>query len=116
MKTKVKPKRRTFKEDFKREAVNLIVTEGYSFKAAAEAVNVTGNSLRNWHRKFAPAPDPSGPEATAEEYEAEIKRLRRQLKRAELEREILKKATAYRFDSCVGESSFRAVQRHLRKL
>ncbi len=54
MNTKVKPKRRTFKEDFKREAVNLIVTEGYSFKAAAEAVNVTENSLRNWHRKFAP--------------------------------------------------------------
>ena len=95
MTTKTKQKRRTFKEEFKREAVNLVVTEGYSFRAAAEAVNVTVNSLRNWHRKYAPAPQPSGPDGTLDEYLAEIKRLRKQLKRAELEREILKKATAY---------------------
>ena len=87
--------RRTFSEEFKRDAVNLIVKEGYSFRAAAEAVNVNENSLRNWHRKYAPEPEPCGPEATEEELRAELKRLRKKLKRAELEREILKKATAY---------------------
>lgn len=89
-----KRKRRTFSEEFKRDAVYLIVKEGYSFRAAAEAVNVNENSLRNWHRKYAPEPEPCGPDAT-EELRAELKRLRKKLQRAELEREILKKATAY---------------------
>ena len=87
--------RRTFSEEFKRDAVNLVVKEGYSFRAAAEAVNVNENSLRNWHRKYAPEPELCGPEATEEELRAELKRLRKKLQRAELEREILKKATAY---------------------
>ncbi|QEG22084.1 transposase [Mariniblastus fucicola] len=87
--------RRTFSEEFKRDAVNLIVSEGYSFRAAAEAVNVNENSLRSWHRKYAPEPEPCGPEASLQQVLEENKRLRKQLKRAELEREILKKATAY---------------------
>lgn len=87
--------RRTFSEEFKRDAVNLIVNEGYSFRAAAEAVSVNENSLRNWHRKYAPEPEPCGPEASLEQVLEENKRLRKKLQRAELEREILKKATAY---------------------
>ncbi|MBL9165483.1 MAG: hypothetical protein JNL18_22345 [Planctomycetaceae bacterium] len=42
-----------------------------------------------------PAPEPCGENATVEELRDEVARLRKQLKRAELEREILKKATAY---------------------
>jgi transposase len=38
---------------------------------------------------------PCGEDATVAELREEVTRLRRQLKRAELEREILKKATAY---------------------
>ena len=45
--------------------------------------------------KFAPPPEPCGDDASAEEMQAEIKRLRKELKKAELEREILKNATAY---------------------
>jgi transposase len=95
MSSQEKRQRRTFPEEFKRDAVNLVVVEGYSFRAAAEAVNVNENSLRNWHRKFAPEPEPCGPEASNEELRAELKRLRKQLLRTEQEREILKKATAY---------------------
>jgi transposase len=87
--------RRRFREDFKRDAVRLVVEEKYTFGAAAQAVGVSVKSLRDWHKKFAPAPEPCGDNATVEEMREEIRRLRRQLKRAELEREILKKATAY---------------------
>ncbi len=52
-------------------------------------------SLRDWHAKLAPQPAPCGDNATLEQLQQENKRLRRQLKRAEMEREILKKATAY---------------------
>ena len=88
-------RRRSYDESFKRDAVRLVSQEKYSFKAAAAAVNVCEQSLRAWHAKFAPAPAPCGESASVEELRSEVARLRKQLKRAELEREILKKATAY---------------------
>jgi len=48
-----KRKRRSFSEQFKRNAVNLVVVEGYSFAAAARAVNVAPRSLSEWHEKYA---------------------------------------------------------------
>jgi transposase len=95
MSTKGKPNRRTFKEEFKRDAVNLVVVEGYSYAAAAKAVNVNYNTFRKWCDKYAPQPEACGPEASVEQLQSEVKLLRKQLRQAELEREILKKATAY---------------------
>jgi transposase len=88
-------KRRVFTEEFKQDAVRLVVNEGYSFAAAAQAVGVGEQSLRNWHARLAPQAEPCGEDATLDELRAENQRLRRELRRAELEREILKKATAY---------------------
>jgi transposase len=88
-------KRRSFSDEFKRDAVNLIVQQGYSFRAAAESLGVGEGSLRLWHRQLAPKPEPVGDDASLEELKAENQRLRRELRNAELEREILKKATAY---------------------
>ncbi len=84
-----------YSDEFKRDAVRLVVEEGYSFKAACTAVGVCQQSLRAWHTKLAPPPEPCGDGATVDELQSELKRLRKQLKRTELEREILKKATAY---------------------
>jgi len=87
--------KRRFSEEFKRAAVRLVVEEGYTFQSAATAVGVSGPSLRVWHAKYGPPPEPCGDQATVEELRGEVARLRKQLRRAELEREILKKATAY---------------------
>jgi len=88
-------KRRRFTEEFKQDAVRLVVNEDYTFAAAAKAVGVGEQSLRKWHARLAPKPAPCGEDASQDELREEIKRLRRELRRAELEREILKKATAY---------------------
>lgn len=88
-------RKRRFSEDFKRDAVRLIVEEGYTFKSASTAVGVSDQSLRAWHAKFVPPPEPCGEHATVDQLREENARLRKQLRRAELEREILKKATAY---------------------
>ena len=87
--------RRSFSDEFKRDAVNLVVVQGYSFKRATEALGVCPTSLRGWHDKFAPAPETCGDDATLEQVREENRRLRRQLKEAQLERAILKKATAF---------------------
>ncbi len=89
------PKSRRYPEDFKLSAVRLVTDEQYTFKAAAQAVGVSEKSLHDWHKKFAPPPVPCGDDATVSQLQAENKRLRRELKRAEMEREILKKATAF---------------------
>jgi transposase-like protein len=54
---------------------------------------VASRSLREWHEKYAPEPEPCGEDASVEELTAEVKRLRKQLQQAEREREILKKST-----------------------
>ena len=87
--------RRSFTLEFKQGAVDLVVKQGYSFRAAAEAVNVSARSLREWHEKLAPQPESCGDDASVEDLQAEIKRLRKQLRDAEVKREILKKTTAY---------------------
>lgn len=88
-------KRRVFSEEFKQDAVRLVVHESYTFAAAAKAVGIGEQSLRKWHARLVPPPEPCGENASTDELRAEIQRLRRELRRAEMEREILKKATAY---------------------
>ncbi len=91
----VRSRKSRFSDEFKRDAVRLVSEEKYTFQAAAAAVNVSQKSLRDWYARFAPKPAPCGEDATVEELRQENRRLRQQLKRAELEREILKKATVY---------------------
>ena len=88
-------KRRRYSEEFQRDAVRLVTDEKYSFKAAAAAVGISDQTLRAWHAKWAPQSVPCGDDATVEQLQDEVQRLRKALRRAELEREILKKATAY---------------------
>ena|SRR5205085_1435334 len=91
----VTAKRPRHAEAFQRDAVRLVTDEKYSFKAAAAAVGVSDQTLRIWHAKFAAPPEPCGDDATVDQLRQEVQRLRRDLRRAEMEREILKKATAY---------------------
>ena len=94
-KVEVSRKRRVFSEEFKQDAVRLVVSENYTIEAAAKAVGVGEQSLRKWHARLAPKPEPCGENASLDELRTENQRLRRELRRAEMEREILKKATAY---------------------
>lgn len=87
--------RRTFTQEFKEAAVRLVSQEGYSVKAAAKAVGVGEQSRRQWQVKLSLKPPICGDDATVEQLSVESRRLQRLLRQTELEREILKKATAY---------------------
>jgi transposase len=78
-----------YSDEFRRDVVRLITDEGYSIAAAAKACGVSDQTVRNWYDRFAPTPEPAGDDATVEELRAEVTRLRKQLRRAELERAIL---------------------------
>lgn len=86
---------RRYSESFKQDALRLITQEGYGFATAAHAVGVSEKSLREWHKKLTPPPEPCDENASMAELQQENRRLREQLRQAEMEREILKKATAF---------------------
>jgi transposase len=87
--------RKRFTEEEKRNAVRLVDELKYSFAAAAKASGCSEPALYGWHARFGIRPEPCGANASYEELKAELKRTKEQLHRAEMEREILKKATAY---------------------
>lgn len=78
----------SYDEAFERDAVRLVSEETYSFKLAVATVGVSEQSLRLWHAKFAPATPPCGENASVQELRDEVARLRNQLTRVELEREM----------------------------
>ena len=91
MKKRLSPDVDSVPIEFRRDAVRLITDEGCSI-AAARACGVYEQTVRNWHGKLAPEPEPVGHDASVEEFKAEIKWLRKELKKTCA---ILKKLTAY---------------------
>ena len=88
---------RTYSEKFKAEAVKKISDNNGNISATAKQLGIAMQTLSNWHNKAN-----QGKIAGTAQYDPELiavieenKRLKRQLKVAEEEREILKKATAY---------------------
>jgi transposase len=81
-----------YPDEFKIEAVKQVVEYGHSVADVASRLGVTTHSLYAWIKKF--GPDSTDYAAAAAE-QAEIKRLKKELKRVTEERDILKKAAAY---------------------
>ena len=44
--------RRTFSEEFKQEAVALVVEHGYSYAAAGRSLGISGNLIGRWTRQL----------------------------------------------------------------
>lgn len=84
--------RKRYPEEFKVEAVKQVVDRGHSVADVASRLGMTTHSLYAWIKKF--GPDSTEHKAKADEA-AEIKRLKKELKRVTDERDILKKAAAY---------------------
>ena len=87
--------RRTFTREFKDSAARLVTEQGYSTAKAAESLGVDPRSIRDWVTKFAPQPPATAPAAADTELRQEVERLRVENKRLLMEREILKKPTAF---------------------
>jgi transposase len=87
--------RKTYNDEFKAAAAKLVSEQGYSIKQAATSLGVAQGSIRGWVRKFAPAAQAPATDASAEDLRREVQRLRDENRRLLMEREILKKATAF---------------------
>lgn len=82
--------------EYKKEAVTLVTERGHSFGEAAKILKINENMLRRWAKELSLNGDQAFPGKGHQTAELEeIARLKRELKRAQMEIEILKKATAY---------------------
>ena len=90
-----KRKRRAFSAEYKAEVVELIRTSGKSIGAVAKDLDLTETAVRAWvqQSEVDAGRGPSGVLTTAER--EELAQLRKRVKTLEMEREILKRATAF---------------------
>jgi len=84
--------RKRYTDEFKAEAVKLVVEEGYSISQAARNLDINTNMLTRWKHEL--TGDATRRKQAADDKE-EIQLLREEVRRLKLEREILKKATAF---------------------
>lgn len=81
-----------YTDEFKQEAVNQVVVHGYPVLEVSKRLGIANKSLYDWIKRF------STPRQQREEdadLRAENARLKRALKRAEQERNILKEAAVF---------------------
>ena len=83
---------KTYTKEFKTEAVVLVLEQGYSVPEAAKSLGINSNILYRWKDDY--EQKQAGKTLTESERE-ELKRLRKEVKTLQMEKEILKKASAF---------------------
>lgn len=81
-----------YPKEFKEGAVGLVVEQGYSVSEAAKSLGITTTLLYKWKDKI--EAERSGVVLESDERD-ELKRLRKENKELRMEKEILKKASAF---------------------
>lgn len=89
--------RRVYTQEFKEQAAQLVVSDGLGLTEAARRLSLSPKTLANWvvaakHGKPVKVGTAHRP---VTELEAENSRLKRALAEMKMERDLLKKATAY---------------------
>ncbi len=90
--SKEKRTRRQYTEDFKRDAVALVTEQGYKISEAARSLGINDNLLRRWKNELSHQTDE---QSVSEDEKQELKQLRKRVRELEMEKDILKKASAY---------------------
>ena len=84
---------RKYSQEFKEEAINLVIESGYTQAEAARQLGVPITTLRQWLKKIKGTDNSSSIEIT--DSAKEMRALRKENMRLRQEVEILKKATAF---------------------
>lgn len=86
-----------YPEEFKIEAVKQVAERGLPVADVAARLGMSTHSLYDWVKRYSKPPELRTQE---DEQQAELRRLRAELKRVTEERDILKKAAAYFAKEC----------------
>ena len=83
---------KTCTKAFKEEAVALVIDQGYTVPEAAESLGLRANLLYGWKQQFE---DKQSGAVLADDERSELMKLRKENKQLRMEKEILKKASAF---------------------
>lgn len=89
---KTEQKRRKYTQEFKENAVKLVTEQGYTNSKAARQLGINENLLCTWRKKLS---DIENSNSITKDEREELKKLRREVRELKMEKEILKKASAY---------------------
>ena len=90
-----KRRRRSFTKEFKAEVVELCRRGDRSIGQVAQDLDLTESAVRAWVKQNRVDRGHGPPGSLKSEEQAELRRLRREVRRLREEREILKKAAAF---------------------
>jgi transposase len=88
--------RKKYSKEFKLDAVGLVTEQGYTQVDAAKSLGLNANMLGRWAKEFRATDGQAfrgNGKLTADQ--EELRKLKAQIKRLEMEKEILKKATVF---------------------
>lgn len=89
-------KRKNYSKQFKNDAVKLVTEQDFNVSEAARNLGIHHSSLRRWKRELESDGNQAFPgKGNLSAEKQELDRLRKENKRLRMEREILKKATAF---------------------
>ena len=89
-------KRRNYTPEFKEQSACLVLDNGYSLKEAAKAADVSHSAIRSWVKQLRAERKGITPESSRAitQEQQQIQALQKRITQLELEKEILKKASA----------------------
>lgn len=88
--------KREFSKEFKRDAVSLVVDQGYSRIEAARSLDLHSALLSRWVREYTEdGVDAFRGKGKLRPEQEELRQLREENKRLKMEKEILKKAAVF---------------------
>lgn len=85
-----------FSPEFRQECTELVLSHGYSAREAAEAMGVGKSTLAKWVSQIRKerSGEAAGDKVPVTPEQGKIRELEKRIKRLEMEKQILKKATA----------------------
>ena len=93
---KTRRTRQNYTQEFKNDAIKLVLEQDYSCNEVGRRLGIHPSNVSRWVREYESDSEPIVEGVlTRKQLEAELKRLRKENKRLQMEREILKKAAAF---------------------
>jgi len=88
--------RREFSKEFKRDAISLVIEQGYSRVEAGRSLGIHSALLSRWIREYqADEGDAFRGRGKLRPEQEEIRQLRAEVKKLKMEKDILKKAAVF---------------------
>ena len=88
-------KKKQYTKAFKEEAVKLIREQNYTQAEVSRNLGICSSNIRRWRSEIENGVSNGSAQEKIKPRDEEVLQLRKQIKRLEMERDILKKATAF---------------------